>query len=109
MGPRPSRQCQGRNSGEFEVRRSAFGVSLRLSLAQVSLSMREREPSAQLLRGLVRRIPVERHECRRSAGQARDLGPPLAEPDAGDFDVILATIDDFVESMNVHGAAADRK
>lgn len=63
---------------------------------------RAREPPGQALRRRIRRGPVERHERRRPAGRARDLGAPAVAPDRLHFDGVMTPVDRFVESDDVH-------
>jgi hypothetical protein len=62
--------------------------------------MRQAEPSAQLMRGLVGCPPVKRHQCAGATGNASDLRTPLIMSHGGHFDMVLATIDDLFEAMN---------
>jgi hypothetical protein len=64
--------------------------------------MGEREPLAELTRRLLWCRAVERHRCRRSAGEARELRSPLPGPDVGNLDPVFPAVDDFVETMHVH-------
>jgi hypothetical protein len=62
--------------------------------------MREAEPSAQVMRGLVGCSPIKRHQRARATGHARNLGAPLVLPNGGHFDVVFAPGDGFFEAMN---------
>jgi hypothetical protein len=66
--------------------------------------MRQFEPAAQLAGCFIGRTPVKGHQSSGTSGDPGDLGPPLGGANRGNLDVILAAIDDFVESVRVHGA-----
>jgi hypothetical protein len=66
-------------------------------------SVCEAEPSTELLRGLVGRPSVKRHERARTAGRFCDLRAPFVETDGGYLDAVLAAIDDLFEVMHGHG------
>lgn len=63
--------------------------------------MREAEPSAQLMRGLIGCPPVERHQRPRAPRDTSDLRAPLIVSDRAHFDMVRAAIDGFLEA--VHG------
>ena len=69
--------------------------------------MCEGEPAAQLSGRLDRRAPVKRHRGGRSAGEAGQLRAPFSRADGRDLDPVLAPVDDFLESMLVHGSQRD--
>jgi hypothetical protein len=62
------------------------------------------KPSTQVTRRLVRRLAVERHQCRAAAGNTGDLGAPLVKANAGYLDEVFATVDDLFETM--HGVSS---
>ena len=64
--------------------------------------MGQREPAAQESRRFVRRAAIEGHRCGGTARDARDLGPPFVEAHARDFDAVRASVDDLVDSVDVH-------
>src|SRR6188474_2901460 len=69
--------------------------------ASARLPVRDLQPPAQVTCRFVGRLPIERHQCCRTAGNPRDLRPPLAEADAGHFDLVFASVDDLFEAMHV--------
>ena len=71
-------------------------------LLRTRLPVRQGQPLAEVCRRFVRRAAIERHRCGGTAGDAGDLGPPFVETHARDFDAVRASVDDGVESLNVH-------
>jgi hypothetical protein len=71
------------------------------------LTVGELKPPAQLAGRFVRRLSVERHQRCRPAGPPGDLRAPLAEADAGDFNLVLAAVDDFFKTMHVVSRPAE--
>jgi len=63
---------------------------------------RPRQPSAQIAGGLGRGRPVERHQGRRAAGAAGNLGAPSIGPDEQDLDDVWPAVDGLAELNNVH-------
>jgi hypothetical protein len=57
-----------------------------------------------MVRCLVWRLAVERHQRRTAAGDPGDLRAPLAKADAGYLDEVFATVDDLFETM--HGVSS---
>lgn len=68
--------------------------------------MRHREPADQLLCRFVGGPAVKRHHRRRTAGDARNLSPPLIEANTGHLDAVVAAIDRFLEPMHRHVASS---
>jgi len=66
-------------------------------------AVQQPQPSAQVSGGLVRRLPVERHQGGTGPWEAGDLRAPLAKADAGYLDEVFATVDDLFETM--HGVS----
>src|SRR5262245_34373941 len=62
----------------------------------------QREPSAEVLAGLVGRAAIERHHRARAAGDPGNLGAPLLA-DGRDFDAVFTPVDGFFESMHGNG------
>lgn len=60
------------------------------------------EPLAELTSRFIRRGSVERHERRAATGHAGDLGAPPIDADLGNFDQVLAAVDDLFEATNGH-------
>jgi hypothetical protein len=61
----------------------------------------ERQPVAESLRRLIRRLAVERHQGRGHTWPAADLGPP-ATSHQRDFDLVVTPANSFVEAMHEH-------
>jgi hypothetical protein len=62
--------------------------------------MRQAEPSAQLMRGLVGCSPVKGHQRPGAAGHAGNLRTPLIVSNERHFDMVFTAIDGFLEAMN---------
>ena len=62
------------------------------------------EPVAEVLRSFVWSCAVERHQRSRTTVQTDQLGPPVIDRDASDFDQISTTVDVLFESLNPHAA-----
>jgi hypothetical protein len=69
----------------------------------------ERQPAAQVPGGFVRSLAVERHQGCRPAREARNLCAPLVFAHARHFNLVFATVDDFLETMNVHDCRPEKR
>jgi hypothetical protein len=78
------------------------GTRVAVDSRRACLTVREGEPSAQMLSSLTGGSAIERHERRRAAGCPGDLGPPLVGTNTRDLYEVLATVDNLFEAMNVH-------
>ena len=61
----------------------------------------ERQPVAEPLRRLIRRLAVERHQGRGHAWPSADLGPPAISHQR-DLDLVVTPANSFVEAMHEH-------
>lgn len=62
--------------------------------------MRAGQPLAQLLRGLVRRRSIKRHQRCRDSRHPDEVCPPVEGVGRDDLDVVRPTTDGFEEAMN---------
>src|SRR5262245_5411142 len=62
----------------------------------------QRQPSAEVLPGLVGGPAIERHHRARAAGDAGNLRAPLLA-DCRDLDAVLTPVDGFFEAMHGNG------
>jgi len=61
----------------------------------------ERQPVAEPLRRLIRRLTIERHQGRGHTWPAADLGPPAISHQC-DLDLVVTPANSFVEAMHEH-------
>ena len=69
-------------------------------------AVRERKPLTQMLRGFVRRLPIEGHQRRRHSGLLADLSPPPVLHER-DLNLVGPPANGLFEAMNNHVGLPD--
>ncbi len=64
--------------------------------------MGQREPIRELLNGLLGRGPIERHQRRRAARRAHEIGAPALRIDQHGFDLVTASVDGLFGAVDGH-------